>query len=155
MKHQAQRNRGALQHAAGQLVGIQVVHTRGKIDNVEKLLHMPADFLSACTGLVRQVNILKLTADLVYGAEAVHGFLKDHRNFFPAEPVQLPDAHGQQLLTLIAHRARDIGHAGVQHSQHRHAQGGFARAALAHNAQRIPLVHAQRHMVHGLYQLAA
>jgi len=106
--------------------------------------------------MVQQDGLHDLVADGVDGVEARHRLLEDHGDVVAADVAHLALAEAHQIVDFPlllaeqnlpaiepARRARDE----LQRAHRRHA---LAAAGLADHRQRLALIDAQAHAVHGL-----
>ena len=78
-----------------------------------------------------------------------HRLLEDHRNGAPAQGAHALCVERQQILTVELDAAFDLRRAGLQQAQNRKRGHGFARAGLAHQAERLAGGDVERKRLHG------
>src|SRR5215470_1766424 len=78
-----------------------------------------------------------------------HRVLQDHRDPLAADAPHLVLGLLEEIRALEHHLARDDARGRRQHAQEGERQGGLARARLADDAERLPLIEGQRDVVHG------
>jgi hypothetical protein len=149
---QRQRNRGALPHAARELVGVAVGTVARDADQLEQLAHLGAGGLAA-GGAVHLHRLHDLAADRLHRVERVHGALEHHRDVLPAVRADGFLAPRQDVLPVQEHAA---GHAGAGRQQpHQRQDGGrLAAAGLAHQAHPLARTKLEADPLNGV-QLAA
>ena len=148
VEHQAQHNGQPLHHSAGQLVRIERIYPFRQVYQIKQFQGALTNLSFGCMGFVHAIDILKLAADAVHRAEAVHGLLKHDGNAPPQELFEGILRHGKQVLPVKFDAARYASKPGIELPQHGHDDGRLARSALADDTQRIATLNAEGNPVH-------
>jgi hypothetical protein len=141
------RDHHALAHAAGELVRILVEPPLGVGDvHAVQQRERPGARLGSRHLLVPDQRLGDLLADLHVRRQRGHRVLEDHREARPAHLVELGRRPAEQLASLEARGASDLGVRGQQ-PHHGEEALALARTRLAHDADALAGLHAQREVI--------
>src|SRR5439155_18134740 len=101
---------------------------------------------------VRANRFDDLVADPIERMEARGRVLEDHRELVATELLDLVRRHGDQLLSVEPDLAGDFGCLPVDQAHDRLRGDALARAGLAHDCERLPLLQRERDAVDGAYE---
>ena len=135
--------------SAGELVGIAHQVVGLDVDHLQHLTHPLLPFLLALHAVDLQ-RLFKGRIDLLLGVQGGVGVLEHHLDL-PPEVEHLLAVELGDVLELAAVVEQHAAAGGPLQHHHSLAQGGLAAAGLAHDAQRLALVHVQAHAVDGLH----
>ena len=150
-ERQGHRDHRPLPHSAAQLVRVASQVHAADADDPHQLLGSLLD-LAAREALVSVERIAELFSDGHHRVERVHRALHHHRVLLPPEVPELGFGHRDEVVSLEPDvPGSDLGR-GRQQPGDREQERGLAAARLADDAEKLPLAHLERHVVHGAHR---